>query len=788
MYNDATMAQSQISRTLRGEAAHSRIVAILSQEEFDSRRALGRRICEEFSFVDALGRLQVAGCLKALASLAERSSEIVLPVPRGGVVDNRPRQLAVDIPEPVEVPSHPAGIGALDVRLVSTASERALWNTLIAREHPHGMTTFAGCQLRYLVGSAHGWLGAAGFSAAALRVSARDRWIAWSEEQRRDHLDRVVCLNRFLIRPSVRCPHLASHVLGRILRRLPRDFDAGYGFRPWLVESFADAGYDGTCLRAANFLCVGKTAGRGRQDREKRRGKTVKTVFLYELARNWRRKLGVPWVDHAPALEPGEGLNASDWAANEFGGAPLGDTRLSARLVKSVGLLAAYPGQKINANSASDRTAINAFYRLIEMPAESAVSVGNILAPHRERSVQRIRGQRTVLAIQDGTDLNFATRPGCDGLQVVGRNQTGAKSLGLHMHATLAVTDTGLPLGVLRLGFDPVKNRSGAKETRRKTRRWLDGFTDIARAVREVGGRTRVISVCDREADCFELFDAQRRSPRVDLLVRARHDRVLGAGQPKLFATMSGGTPGGRIDVEIDGLTARPKSSRKKARPARRKRLANCELRFRRIALPATEITEGAGPVTLSAVHIVETTPPEDEDPVQWFLLTTLKVGSAKEAAEIVGFYLQRWRIEDFFRVLKSGCRIEFLLFRTAERLQRAIAINAVIAWRIMVMTLLGRQVPDCEPQLMFADHELDFLQDYALENDLAPPERLGDAVRLVAHLGGYRDRKHDPDPGNQIMWHGQTRLSSAALGHRIGFRAGQRHALRQAEKPVVVS
>ena len=153
------------------------------------------------------------------------------------------------------------------------------------------------------------------------------------------------------------------------------------------------------------------------------------------------------------------------------------------------------------------------------MPAESAFTVENILAPHRERSVQRIRAQRTVLAIQDGTDLNFATRPGRDGLQLIGKNQTGAKSLGLHLHATMAVTDTGLPLGMLRLGFDPLEKRPAAAEARRKTLRWLDGFTDIARAVREVGGKTRVISVCDREADVFELFDAQRRSARVDLLV-----------------------------------------------------------------------------------------------------------------------------------------------------------------------------------------------------------------------------------------------------------------------------
>ena len=365
---------------------------------------------------------------------------------------------------------------------------------------------------------------------------------------------------------------------------------------------------------------------------------------------------------------------------------------------------------------------------------------------------------------------------------MIGKNQTKATSLGLHMHATLAVTATGLPLGVLATGFDPVKALSKEQEKRRKMERWFEAFNAIADAVREVGGKTRVISVCDREADCFELFDVQRRRPRVELLVRAKHDRVLAKGQPKLFATMARGAPDAMVDVEIEGLTARAKSSRNKARPARQKRLAGCELRLRRVTLPATAAVPGAEPVAVHGVHVREVAPPDGEDPVQWFLLTTVKVKTAQEAADIVGFYLQRWRVEDFFRVLKSGCRVEFLLFRTADRLQRAIAINAVIAWRIMVMTLLGRQVPDCEPQLMFTDQELGFLRDYANRYGLKAPDRLGDAVRLVAHLGGYRDRKHDPDPGHQSMWHGQTRLTSAALGHAIGFQAGQRHALRGLE------
>ena len=221
--------------------------------------------------------------------------------------------------------------------------------------------------------------------------------IGWDDAGRRGHLQRVVCLSRFLIRPSVRCPHLASHVLGRILCHLPGDFEERYGFRPYLVESFADEGYDGTCLRAANFLCVDRTAGRGRQDREKRRSETVKTVFVYELERSWRRKLGVVRVEHAPSLEPGEGLNAQHWAHNEFGGAP--DFW---RLI---------PGTRSTPAPDADNTAVNAFYRLIEAPAESEITPGNILAPHRERSIQRMRGQRTVFAIQDGTDLNFSRRP-----------------------------------------------------------------------------------------------------------------------------------------------------------------------------------------------------------------------------------------------------------------------------------------------------------------------------------------------------------------------------------------
>ena len=124
-----------------------------------------------------------------------------------------------------------------------------------------------------------------------------------------------------------------------------------------------------------------------------------------------------------------------------------------------------------------------------------------------------------------------------------------------------------------------------------------------------------------------------------------------------------------------------------------------------------------------------------------------MRVESIEGALETIGHYLRRWRVEDFFRVLKSGCRAEHLGFHSAERLERALTIQAVIAWRLMLMTLLGREVPECDAELLFSDIELRFLTDYAADAALPAPRNLAGAVLLVALLGGYQNRKHDPPP-----------------------------------------
>jgi hypothetical protein len=137
-----------------------------------------------------------------------------------------------------------------------------------------------GVQVRYLIGSAHGWLGGLGFGASPLQLQDRDRWIGWDGEGRQKHLHRIVGLSRFLIRPMVACYNLASRVLAMALRQVPGAVQSRYGYRPWLVETFVETErYRRTCYRAANWIEVGQTQGRGRRDRHNRCAESRKAIY-----------------------------------------------------------------------------------------------------------------------------------------------------------------------------------------------------------------------------------------------------------------------------------------------------------------------------------------------------------------------------------------------------------------------------------------------------------------------------------------------------------------------------
>jgi len=781
-------AQNEIKRTLKQSASIEVVRGILAQEGLSNRSAVAESVCRRFGFFDARQRSQTSGCVKALREL-ERAGHFVLPAARfrAGTM-GQPRRLSEPVTAPVGVPEQAGDVLGLALIVVDSVDLMRIWNELMLSEHPQGAGPLVGAQMRYLIGSDHGWLGGFGFGAAALRMADRDRWIGWNDDTRRQQLNRIVGMSRFLMRSSVNCRNLASHVLGMVLRRLGDDYEDQYKYRPLLVESFVDTEhFAGTCYKAANWIAIGQTQGRGRQDREHKSAKAIKDIYVYELEPDLRLRLGIAERTGLAPLEVAEGLDGDAWAAHEFGGAELGHKLLNERLEDFALTLAAVPGRAFSGAAKGDKPAIKSYYRLIEKPDDAQVTMEAILAPHQQRTVQRMKGQSTVLCIQDGTDLNYSNLVQCTGLGVIGSNQTGAKSGGLHLHSTMVLTTEGLPLGVLAAQCtapqpkdkDDTRAASAIAIEEKKTYSWIKALRQCTELAKTELPTTRQVCVMDREADFFELFDEHRRSGvggslggpingtvngQVDLLVRAKHDRATN-GELNFFAEVRASPARSQLLINVPRQSARAKKSKQKARPARAKRKAVVDLRYQEVEFRPPAAHARKKPLRLTVVHVLEESPPADAEPVEWFLLTTCPITNAEQAQECLHWYCLRWRIEDWHRVLKSGCRIEALQHKTAERLKRGVAINLVIAWRIMLMTLMGRECPGLPADVLFSDIEIEVLQAYAKKKGIAIPVSLGDAVRVVARLGGYIGRAKDLPPGHQIMWQGYSELQSLCEG-----------------------
>ncbi|HEX9508806.1 MAG TPA: IS4 family transposase, partial [Myxococcales bacterium] len=431
-----------------------------------------------------------------------------------------------------------------------------------------------------------------------------------------------------------------------------------------------------------------------------------------------------------------------------------------------------------------DRGAAKGYYYFIDSPRDT-LHPEAMLRTHRERTIERIMTHETVLVVQDTTDLNFSKRHHTKGLGRIGTNQTGAESLGLKLHSSLALTTDGLPLGVLRaVCYSPEKKGKAGKQSigrpieQKKSFRWLEGYRDCVEVAKKTP-KTHLLAVMDREADIFELFlDAAPTRKRVGVLVRAKHDRNLEDSERKLFQELKASRNVAQIGVVI------PRQRWKKAKrgqpeqqaiPARKALLT---VRFQEVTVQSTRSDlRSAKAITLWGVYAREQTPPPGAKRIEWLLLTTEEVRTPEDAAQIVAFYTRRWRIEEWHHVLKSGCKVQEHQNETAERLKRVIAIDAVLAWRIQLMTLLGREVPELPSTVFFDEWEVRVLE--ALEREKGkrgkkPPFSLGDAIVLVAKQGGYLARGSDPPPGAKCIWKGVLHLYDLTAGYRLAaIRAG---------------
>lgn len=269
-----------------------RIRALIAAHPSARRAELSRRVCQTLHWFKPDGKLKAMSCRVAMLRM-QRDKLIALPPPRSRHGNGRKCFALTSRSDPAfPIDASVEALGPLELRSVRDAQDSSLWNELIERYHYLRYTRLPGAQLRYLASAQGRLLGALGFAAAAWKVAPRDRFIGWTHEQRSRRLHLIVNNARFLIFPWIRSKNLASKLLALAARRLPEDWQARYGYSPVLLETFVDSQrFRGTCYRAANWLHVGRTQGRGKLDRYTRRALPVKDIFLYPLAKDFRQVL-----------------------------------------------------------------------------------------------------------------------------------------------------------------------------------------------------------------------------------------------------------------------------------------------------------------------------------------------------------------------------------------------------------------------------------------------------------------------------------------------------------------
>ena len=261
-----------------------------------SRRALSHLACQAWNWVQPNGAPRDMVCRGLMLAL-HRAGHIVLPAPRyiPAHPPTQPRK-----PTPVAVAAEPIRTALKDLlpltfRQVRRTAEEATFNGLIQAHHYLGYTQPVGEHLKYLVYAQERLVACVAWSSAPRHLGPRDRFVGWSPAQRRANLHLVAYNTRFLLLPFVKVPHLASHLLAQAVRQLSADWERLYAHPIYLVETFIDPErFRGTCYRAANWIYLGLTTGRGKDDQTHRPNRSLKELWAYPLRADFRRRLGAP--------------------------------------------------------------------------------------------------------------------------------------------------------------------------------------------------------------------------------------------------------------------------------------------------------------------------------------------------------------------------------------------------------------------------------------------------------------------------------------------------------------
>lgn len=446
-------------------------------------------------------------------------------------------------------------------------------------------------------------------------------------------------------------------------------------------------------------------------------------------------------------------VEIDEWYKEEFSTATFGDKRLNKRLVKVAKDLSGHPSMPIN-QASGDWHSTKGAYRFFNN--ENVTAMG-ILTPHFENTVKRMTHHEVILSIQDTTSFNYTSHEALQ-LGPIGTADTN----GIMQHNTLAVSGDGLPLGLLDqiswvrppTSHDEMQEKEELLLEEREIYRWIKSLENT---VERSANCSRVVTVNDRESDFYQFYD-RAESLGALYLVRLKHNREIEEG--------TGGAK--------DYLRVQPVAKTYEVCVPRRKgeypeRTATVELRYAPMTVYAPDDEEEVihDEIKMYGIHVQEINPPSDVEPIEWFLVTNVAVLKKEDALERVRWYLLRWMVEIYHKTEKSCCSSEDCRLETEERMLNFLAVNSVIAWRVLFVTYIARQQPEAPAEVILAPTEIKILE--AANNAKLPKptkiKTVKQAVQALAKLGGHMGRKNDKAPGIITVCRGMMRLNDFIYG-----------------------
>ncbi len=381
------------------------------------------------------------------------------------------------------------------------------------------------------------------------------------------------------------------------------------------------------------------------------------------------------------------------------------------------------------------------------------VSHAAIVAQQRQATLERVQGAKRVLLLQDTTSFDFSQRKAVGGLGPLENEHCQ----GFLAHSTLAVSEAGVPLGLLGQHVWVRQEETVGKRHQRHERafedkesyKWVQGLPDATTQAE----LPEAVVICDRESHVYDFLD-ELMERRMDFIVRAAEGRSFTPDNQELFGALAELPVQAHLTIDLQ------------RHPEREARQAQVAMRFTRLRLKRPQRSQARrAALNVYAIEVVEPAPPDGETPLHWLLLTSVTVTTPEQAQLVLRYYTYRWLIERFHYTLKSGCKLEERQLREATRLQRLLAVFSLVAWKLLWLTYQARQTPDAPCTVILQSHEWQALFAFVHRSQRLPdqPPSLRQAVRWIAQLGGFLGRKGDGDPGVKVLWRGWSRLQDIA-------------------------